>query len=466
MPSMEGNSRGRLRTTILRCGERCEDFLARLLREPERARRVYPWVLLALTLLVWFPTLFTGLDLSNPDDYYHITQAALYHSPSDVTTWFTRGHWAYSHYEYRPLTRLAVLVTYLMWGPRPFGFHLASVLLHFACALLLSAAMVRAGAPVWPARLAGLVAAVFPAGQMAVSWISGMGDLLCNALILSSVLVFLQWLQGQSWRWAVGASALTILAALTKEPGAATPAFLLLAALVLPSRRGWPERIGAVALSVGLLLPYLWVRFHAWSFDEYVAVNALILRPLSVSVRYLFSDLLLPRPYELVAFWWPMGWHVVLAQGFPKMLLEQVVFWIALPLLCRRRLRLLMLGVAWKIVFFLPAYQLYWNPAFTHYRYLPHLGTAWIVGLAAWELGESAARRLRSRTRPLVRWSLVAAGLAALLAYYIVQLPLRWPSLSTIADGGPPPPPAFCRALQGPGVPFRLDDSDLHPPVP
>jgi hypothetical protein len=148
------------------------------------------------------------------------------------------------------------------------------------------------------------------------------------------------------------------------------------------------------------------------------------------------------------------------------MLLEQAVFWIALPLLCRRRLRLLMLGVAWKVVFFLPAYQIYWNPAFTHYRYLPHLGTAWIVGLAAWEVGEAAARRLRARTRPLVRWSLVAAGIAALLAYYIVQLPLRWPSWSTIARGGPPPPPAFGRALQGPGVPFGLDDSDLHPPVP
>lgn len=453
-----------MRTSFLGFAERVEEAVRRLLAEPERGRRGYAVMLLAVTLVVWFPALFAGLDLSVPDGFYHITQAALHHSPGEVGGWFVRGYWAYTHYEYRPLTRLSLLVDYLIWGRRPVGFHLSNVLLHFACAFLLAAVMVRAGAPVWGARFSGLVAVVFPAGQMAVSWINGRQDVLCAALLLGGVLFFVNWLAGRPWPHLVGAIVCTLLSALAKEPGAAAPLFMLAAALLVRTRRALWERLGGLALVAAPLIPYVFLRLRAWPLDQYVEQNANQLRSLNVGISYLLSDLLAPRPYELATFWRRMGLYVFVSPSFPQMLLEQVAFWVAAVVLVGRQRRLLALGVIWKVVLFLPVYNLYWNPAFSHYRYLPHLGTAWLVGLAAWELSGYAAARLRSWGRPLVRWSVIAVGLLVLLRYYSVGLEHRWPRWSLMVKGGPKPPASFCRDLQGPEAPFRLDDYAISGP--
>jgi len=445
---------------------RTEAAVPRLLAEPERARRLYPVVLLLFTLAVWFPALFTGLDEPSQDAFYHITQTALHHSPGEIADWFVRGYWAYTHYEYRPLTRLSLLADYLVWGRRPFGFHLTNVMLHFACAFLLAAVLVRARAPVWAARLSGAVAVVFPPGRMAVSWMNGRQDLLCAALLLAGVLFFLNWLAGKRWPHLLAAAAFTLASALAKEPGAAAPLFLLAAAFAVPTRRKVWQRLGAVALVGVLLSPYLWLRLRAWPMDQYVAQNADQLRPLRVSVRWFFAELAAPRPYELATTWRRQGLHILFSVDLLRLLLEQVAFWAALVALVLRRRRLLVLGMAWKLVFFLPVHNLYWNPAFTHYRYLPHLGTAWLAGLASWELAAYAAVRLRDRARPLLRWSIVAVFLALLLGYYITQLGQRWPTWSVIVRGGLAPPASFCRELEGPGVPFRLEDAPAAPAEP
>ncbi len=122
--------------------------------------------------------------------------------------------------------------------------------------------------------------------------------------------------------------------------------------------------------------------------------------------------------------------------------------------------RLLALAVVWKIVFYLPVYNLYWNPAFTHYRYLPHLGTAWLGGLAAWELSRWAAAFLPGGLRPTARWALVGAGIAMALLFYRAQLKLTWPSAALVRRGGHPPPAAFCRDVHGPDAPFQLSAAD------
>jgi predicted membrane-bound mannosyltransferase len=195
----------------------------------------------------------------------------------------------------------------MVWGRRPFGFHLTNLLLHYCCALLLAAVMARARAPIWAARLSGLVAVVFPAGQMAVSWITGRQDLLCGALMLLGVLLFVFWLTDKRWPYLLGSAAAVFLAALAKEPGAVAPLIMVTAALLVPGRRS--RAIGALgAVAVGAaLVGYVWLRFHAWTPADYIAGNAPQLRSLKVGVRYLFSDLLLPRPYELATQWWRVG---------------------------------------------------------------------------------------------------------------------------------------------------------------
>ncbi len=461
---MAKEARGEVNVHMSPLLARVEGFVRRLLAEPERARRGYPVVLLLLTLAVWFPALFAGLDVTNPDSFYHITQAALHHSPSEVADWFVRGYWAYTHYEYRPLTRVSLLLDYLAWGRRPLGFHLTNVLLHFVCAAVLAAAMVRMGAPVWAARLTGALAVVFPQGQMAVTWINGRQDVLCAALALGAVLLLLNWLAGRPWPHLVGAAALTFLSALAKEPGAVTPMFMLAAALLVPTQRGLRTRLLAVALIAAPLGLYGFLRLQAWPMDQYVKQNANQLRPLAVSVDKYFGEVLAPRLHELWFLWRRMGIHVAFSPRFPRLFVEQVAFWAGLVVLLRRHRRLLALALVWKTAFFLPVHNLYWNPAFTHYCYLPNFGTVWLAGLAAWELSAYAAARMRRQMQTAARWSLVALGLLVLIGYYYRQVELKWPDRALLLKGGPRPPAAFCRSLQGPEVPFDFGDEAVALP--
>jgi hypothetical protein len=420
---------------------------------------------LLLTLVVWFPTLFFGLDLGNPDDFYHITQAALHHSPDDVLQWFTRGYWAYTHFEYRPLTRLSLLANWWMAGPRPWVFHLGNVLLHFLCAWLVAALAARTGAPAWGARLAGAVAAIFPPGKMAVDWINGRQDLLCGVFLLAGANLYVGWIKGRAGWQLAGAAGCVLLAALAKEPGVVAPLFLAAAAVAVPGKRSAVQRVLGIALVVMVLLPYAWIRIHAWPMEEYARQNAPQLRPLSVGVTWLYKGVLTPRIYEVVTEWWSQGVSLpIYLLTKPIILVEHLAFWAGLIVLLRRQRRQLALGIAWQVALYLPVYNLYWNPAFKHYRYLPHLGTAWLVGVAAWELAGWAAGRMHGWGRPLVRWSVVAVGFALLLCYYIGQLDYRWPSRQLVRQGGPKPPATFGRSLTGPGKP-RFDEASVDPPT-
>ncbi len=479
---------------------RIESFIRFWLAEPQRARRIYPALLLLVTFFAWFPSLFTGLDLGNPDDFYHITQAALHHTPEDIAGWFTRGYWAYTHYEYRPLTRLSLLINYLLAGPRPWAYHLGNVLLHFLCVYLLTTFLVQAGATLWAARLSGLIAAVFPPGQMAVSWINGRQDLLCAVFLLAGVCLFANWLSGRPWLHLVGAALCVLLSALAKEPGAAAPLFLLAMAFLLPGKRsiesiGIPvgqERellppppgrtavrpyesgetftrdpivirfAGVIAVCLALV-PYTYFRLQAWPLDQYTEQNAFQLRGLDVAISWFFNDLMIPRLHELVKVWWPQKLLIFFSPRFSRLFVEQIAFWAGLLMLLRNQRRLLALGLAWKAVFYLPVYNLYWNPAFTHYRYLPNLGTAWLVGLAAWELAGWASARLHRLGRPLIRWTIVGLSLLLLLRFYLIQLDRRWPPWSLVMKGGPTPPVSFTRDLKGKDAP-RFDDAAIYPP--
>jgi len=419
--------------------------IGRLIREPSRSRGAFVVLLLVATLIVWFPSLFIGVDTSNPDDSYHITQAALHHEMSDVVGWFACGYWTYDHYEYRPLTRLSMLITWFLCGRWPLGYHLGNVLLHFACALLLGAILVRAGADIWAARLAASAWVVFPAGYRAVSWISGRGDLLCSALILLGLWFFLGWLKGKPWPSLAAASASVFLAALAKEPASVTPLFMVATAFLIPNRRHWTRRLGAAAL-VGIpLIAYLWIRLTVYpvavNLEHYQAMS----QPFWLSLRHVTRLLWLARPYELVAFWRPMGIYVVLLPYFGKLLVEQIAFWAALVLLLRRQLRLTLLGVAWKLIFVLPVLYLYWNHEWTHHRYLPSMGTAWLVGLAGRELAVWFCARLRDDRYAVLRWGVVSVAVLLLLAHYVAQLPPRWPNWSLVSAGGAAPPASFGR---------------------
>jgi tetratricopeptide (TPR) repeat protein len=146
---------------------------------------------------------------------------------------------------YRPLTMTTFFVEHALWGKRPVGYHVVSVLVHLGCVLLLFAVGVRLGASKDAAALGAMLFAVHPAIGEAVHWVNGRSDPLS---VLFLLLALWAWLRGHG----VATAACVLLATLCKET-----AFVLApcALLLLPKREpktgfvsaAWPWAAGALA---------------------------------------------------------------------------------------------------------------------------------------------------------------------------------------------------------------------------
>lgn len=187
---------------------------------------------------------------------------------------------------YRPVTMLTFAMDRRLWGHNPAGFHLTNMLCHFGVCWLLFALCTAFGMPPGPALAASLIFAAHPLQTEAVSYISGRTDILCGLFALLTVHV---WLRARRPfdRYAVGSTALLLLALLSKETAVLLPAALLPSAkrarsaipvlpllaaaiwLILFTRTGpglriagIGDRLGAVA---GAALTY--VRLLVWPLD-------------------------------------------------------------------------------------------------------------------------------------------------------------------------------------------------------
>ncbi|HEY3242072.1 MAG TPA: tetratricopeptide repeat protein [Phycisphaerae bacterium] len=157
-------------------------------------------VALAAVLAVYSPALSNGFVW---DD-----RANLLESPAYRGFGLAQIRWAFSTFRlghYQPLTWLSFGLDYLMWGERPAGFHLTSILLHGLNAFLfgwLSLQLVRRAQPAVDgrARHAHFVAAVVAAAVFAlhplrvesVAWVTERRDVLSGLFFLSSILMYLR----------------------------------------------------------------------------------------------------------------------------------------------------------------------------------------------------------------------------------------------------------------------------------
>ena len=79
---------------------------------------------------------------------------------------------------YRPVRNLSYAFDLALWGDRPFGFHLTSVLIHSGVAVLVFLLIRRLTDRTLPAFLTALIFAVHPIQTDAVAYISGRRDVL------------------------------------------------------------------------------------------------------------------------------------------------------------------------------------------------------------------------------------------------------------------------------------------------
>src|SRR2546428_259891 len=168
-----------------------------------------------------------------------------------------RWMWTTHLGHYIPLTWMTLGLDYLLWGMNPFGYHLTSLLLHTANAvvfffvvrrlltLALPISSERGHALPVAAGFAALVFAIHPLRVESVAWVTERRDVLSGLFYLLALLVYLraceQEERGRGWYWL--AVAVFVCALLSKSIAVSLPVVLLILDVYplrrLGGARGW-----------------------------------------------------------------------------------------------------------------------------------------------------------------------------------------------------------------------------------
>ena len=219
-------------------------------------QRCVSWLVPVLIALVTFAAFLPTLQnqFVTWDDAKNFLENAHYRGLG-----WTHIRWMWTTHlgHYIPLTWMTLGLDYLLWGMNPFGYHLTSLLLHAANAvvfffvvhriltLALPSPSERGHALAVAAGFAALVFAIHPLRVESVAWVTERRDVLSGLFYLSAILMYLRACErgarGRGWYWA--AVGLFAGALLSKSMVVNLP-FVLLILDVYPLRRlggfvGW-----------------------------------------------------------------------------------------------------------------------------------------------------------------------------------------------------------------------------------
>jgi tetratricopeptide (TPR) repeat protein len=191
-------------------------------------------LILCATLLAYLPALGGSLLW---DDASHVTRPDLRSLHGLWRIWFDLG----ATQQYYPLLHSAFWIEHSIWGDAVLGYHLVNVALHAVAACLVVMIARRLGLP--GAWLAGMCFALHPISVEAVAWISEQKSTLSAVFYLGAALVYLHFDESRraSRYWA--ASALFVLALLSKTVTATLPAALLVALWWRHGGLGWKRDV-------------------------------------------------------------------------------------------------------------------------------------------------------------------------------------------------------------------------------
>jgi protein O-mannosyl-transferase len=212
----------------------------------EQLRWLIPLLVALATVVSFLPVLHNGfvdwddpkMLTSNPD-YRGLGRSQL----RWMFTTFHMGH-------YQPLTWLTYGLDYVLWGMEPFGYHLTSLVVHAANALLFfhaSLGLLSLGAPSAPPRVEARIAAGFSALLFAihplrvesVAWATERRDVVAAFFLLSTLICYLRAATARrpARTWWLGLGVTLYAAALLSNASGMTLPLVLLVLDVFPLRR-------------------------------------------------------------------------------------------------------------------------------------------------------------------------------------------------------------------------------------
>lgn len=359
-------------------------------------------IILFTSFGVYFNTLSNGFVY---DDTFIVVENPWIRDVKYLPDIFSKGLWEFQGESasgfYRPLVHAMYMVTYSVFGLKPWGFHLVNVLLHAGVSVLVflvAAGLLRRGVSSgeWFSTplFAGVLFATHPIHTEVVAWVAGVMDLLFTLFFLLSLHFYLRWKE-KGGRALYCYSVLSFfLSTLCKEPALVLPAVLVVYDYVF-DREPSKSRHHKIYIPYGAVVAlYLIFRLHAdvgivstesrlrFTFIQ-LLLNILVLfvqylwkllLPINLNVYYAFRPVMSPFSGNAV-------FAIIFAVGFIGLFVaawnrnKEILF-----LLCLVTLSLLP-------VLYFPAVH---NPIADRYLYLPSVGFVMILSYsAAWLVAKS-----------------------------------------------------------------------------
>jgi Flp pilus assembly protein TadD len=308
---------------------------------PRLASWLVPLLMVGLTFTAFLPALQNGFLTWDDGDnlvgnlkYRGVGWAQL----RWMFTTFHSGH-------YQPLTWMSFDLDYLLWGLNPFGYHLTSVLLHCANAVLFYFVVRRLLRIVFSAssyptefslRCAAGIAALFfsihPLRVESVAWATERRDVLSGFFLLSTLICYLKATAETDENagrkgWVRAAVTLYGMSLLSKAGGMTLPAVLVILDIYplkrleggptkwfrATTRRVWLEKVPFLILALAAMIVASIAQYHVGAMRS-LNQHGLLLRltqalfGLVFYVRKTFLPLGLSPLYELPVHLTPWDW--------------------------------------------------------------------------------------------------------------------------------------------------------------
>jgi tetratricopeptide (TPR) repeat protein len=345
--------------------------------------------LVAIALLPYLQTL--GHDFVRWDDQSYITenpyvqQGLNWSSLRWAFTTFWGGNW-------HPLTWLSHLLDITLWGMKPGGHHLTSVIFHSGNTLLLFLIFFQMTRALWRSALVSALFAVHPLHVESVAWIAERKDVLSTFLGLLAIRAYLGYVRQPTIKRYLIMIGLFLLSLMAK-PMLVTLPFLLLLLDIWPLRRLREQRAEVRRQLFLEKIPLLAIAiiFSGIAIISQHAAKAigdsggfpLSSRLANAIVGYslYLGKLLLPVN---LAFFYPLPIHWPLATV--AMCATVLLIVTAAATVCRRQLPWLLVGWLWFVGVLIPVIglvQIGWQSIADRYTYFPAVG---IFVMIAWSI--------------------------------------------------------------------------------
>src|SRR5207245_11767193 len=111
--------------------------------------------------------------------------------------------WPFTSFDaanWHPLTWLSLALDYRLYGLEPRGYHLTSLALHVANAVLVFLVFHRLTHALWRSAAVAALFGVPPLRVESLAWVAEREDVLCAFFSLLTIAAYARWVRTPSWR--------------------------------------------------------------------------------------------------------------------------------------------------------------------------------------------------------------------------------------------------------------------------